>query len=101
MGVTSQGRLGGGAVVYLSRFAASGFGDILKHSMNRLWLEEKRWQVGAELTFSLLSSSAAVKLLQGPVFWLLISALSVTLGTMGNLRNTHYGRPFCVLSRIP
>lgn len=104
MGVTSHGRLAGGrgAVVYLiSRSAASGFRGILKHSMNRLWLEEKRWWVGAGLTFSVLNSSAAVKLLQDPVFWLLCPALSVLLRTMGNLRNTHYGRPFSVLSRIP
>lgn len=103
MGVTSHGRLAGGrgAVVYLtSRSAASGFRGILKHSMGRLWLEEKRWWVGAGLTFSVLNSSAAVKLLQDPVFWLLIPALSVLLRTMGNLRNTHYGRPFSVLSRI-
>lgn len=93
---------GGGAFVYLiSRSAASGFRGILKHSMNRLWLEEKRWWVGAELTFCALNSFAAVKLLQDPVFWLLIPALSVLLRTMGNLRNTHYGRPFSILSRIP
>lgn len=92
----------GGAVVYLtSRSAFSGFRGVLKHSMDRLWLEEKRWWVGAELTFCALNSSAAVKLLRYPVFWLLIPALGVHLRTMGNLRNTHYGRPFSVLSRIP
>lgn len=57
----------GGAVVYLtSRSASSGFRGVLKHSMDRLWLEEKRWWVGAELTFCALNSSAAVKLLPGP-----------------------------------